>query len=97
MASGAQVVFQSLPVSGAKAFDKYMTEGMMETYGAHWNIAEDPKEIARIMIEKIEQKREALGINKKSERVLFDMDMRRDLGSGAGVGDVGCTGPQHNS
>ncbi|MFO7605835.1 MAG: anaerobic carbon-monoxide dehydrogenase catalytic subunit [Desulfurivibrionaceae bacterium] len=97
VASGAQVVFQSLPVSGAKEFDKYMTEGMMETYGAHWNIAEDPKEIARIMIEKIEQKREALGINKKSERVLFDMDMRRDLGSGSGIGDVGCTGPQHKS
>jgi len=97
VASGAQVVFQSLPISGAKAFDKFMTEGMMETYGAHWNIAEDPKEIARIMIEKIEQKREALGINKKSERVLFDMDMRRDLGSATGIGDVGCTGPQHNS
>jgi len=97
VASGAQVVFQSLPTAGSKEFHKYMTDGMMETYGAHWNIAEDPKEIARIMIEKIEQKREALGINKKSERVLFDMEMRRDLGSGSGVGDVGCTGPQHNA
>ncbi|MEN8134555.1 MAG: anaerobic carbon-monoxide dehydrogenase catalytic subunit [Thermodesulfobacteriota bacterium] len=97
VASGAQVVFQSLPVSGAKEFDKYMTEGMMETYGAHWNVAEDPKEIAKIMIGKIEQKREALGINKKSERVLFDMEMRRDLTSGSGIGDVGCGGQQHNN
>ena len=46
---------------------------------------------------KIELKREALGINKKSERVLFDMEMRRDLSSGSGVGDVGCGGQQHNS
>jgi carbon-monoxide dehydrogenase catalytic subunit len=95
VASGAQVVFQSLPISGAKEFNKYMTEGMAAPYGAHWNIAEDPHEIARIMIEKIEQKREALGINKKSERVLFDMEMRRDLSSGVGIGDVGCTGKQH--
>jgi carbon-monoxide dehydrogenase catalytic subunit len=97
VASGAQVVFQSLPVTGAKEFNKYLTDEMIETYGAHWNIAEDPKEIAKIMIAKVEEKREALGINKKSERVLFDMEMRRDLSSGAGVGDVGCTGPQHNS
>lgn len=97
VASGAQVVFQSLAMGGAKEFSKFMTKDMMETYGAHWNIAEDPKEIARIMIDKIEQKREALGINKKSERVLFDMEMRRDLSSGAGVGDVGCSGQQHNS
>jgi carbon-monoxide dehydrogenase catalytic subunit len=97
VASGAQVVFQSLPVTGAKEFNKFMTEGMMEDYGAHWNIAEEPLEIAKIMIAKIEEKREALGINKKSERVLFDMEMRRDLDSGAGVGDVGCGGQQHNS
>jgi carbon-monoxide dehydrogenase catalytic subunit len=97
VASGAQVVFQSLPSTGSKEFHKYLTDEMIETYGAHWNVAEDPKEIAKIMVAKVEEKREALGINKKSERVLFDMEMRRDLSSGAGVGDVGCTGPQHNS
>ena len=91
VASGAQVVFQSLPTSGAKAFDKYLKDGIMAQLGAHWNVAEDPKEIARIMIEKIEAKRDALGINKKKERVLFDMDMRRDLGGG-GLTDVGCHG-----
>lgn len=93
VASGAQVVFQSLPTTGAKAFNKFLLEGMMGVHGAHWNVAEDPKEIARIMIEKIEAKRDALGINKKKERVLFDMDMRRDLGTGSGLTDVGCHGP----
>jgi carbon-monoxide dehydrogenase catalytic subunit len=66
----------------------------MGEVGAHWNIAEDPLEIARIMIAKIEEKRDALGINKKKERVLFDMDMRRDLGvASAPLTDVGCHGP----
>ncbi|MEN8256769.1 MAG: anaerobic carbon-monoxide dehydrogenase catalytic subunit [Thermodesulfobacteriota bacterium] len=93
VASGAQVVFQDLATSGAKTFNKYLLEDMMGTYGAHWNVAKDPKEIARVMIEAIESKRDALGINKKKERVLFDMNMRRDLGDGQGLTDVGCHGP----
>ncbi len=93
VASGAQVVFQDLATSGAKTFNKYLLEDMMGTYGAHWNVAKDPKDIARIMIEAIESKRDALGINKKKERVLFDMNMRRDLGDGKGLTDVGCHGP----
>mgnify|MGYP001064170491 CR=1 FL=1 len=96
VASGAQVVFQDLPTPGAKKCNRYLLEGLMGPLGAHWNIAKEPLEIARLMIEKIEAKRDALGINKQKERVLFDMEMRRDLGSGSGIGDVGCTGPQHN-
>ncbi|MEJ2031488.1 MAG: carbon monoxide dehydrogenase, partial [Deltaproteobacteria bacterium] len=96
VASGAQVVFQDLPTYGAKKFNKYLMEGLMGPLGAHWNVAKEPLEIARLMIDGIEAKRDALGINKKKERVLFDMAMRRDLSSGSGIGDVGCTGPQHN-
>jgi carbon-monoxide dehydrogenase catalytic subunit len=96
VASGAQVVFQSLPTTGSKVFHNYLQEGLMEQLGAKWNVAEEPLEIARIMIERIDAKRAALGIDKKRERVLFDMEMRRDLGgSGTGIGDVGCGGPQH--
>lgn len=95
VASGAQVVFQSLAVTGSKEFSNYLQEGIADTLGAHWNIEEEALGIAKLMIEKIEQKRDALGINKKQDRVLFDMAMRRDLGSGTGIGDVGCTGPQH--
>ena len=96
VASGAQVVFQSLPTFGAKKFNKYLLEGLMGQVGARWNVAQEPLEIARLMIEAIEAKRDALGINKKKERVLFDMAMRRDLTSGSGIGDVGCTGQQRN-
>ena len=93
VASGAQVVFQNLPTTGANNFNNYLLDGIAETFGAHWNVANEPIEIARTMIEKIEAKREALGINKKKDRVLFDMDMRRDLG-GDGLKGVGCHGPE---
>ncbi len=92
VASGAQVVFQSLPVTGSKEFNEYLCEGLMGPLGAHWNVEEDPLKIAQLMISKIDQKRDALGINKKQDRVLFDMEMRRDMG-GDGLKDVGCHGP----
>jgi carbon-monoxide dehydrogenase catalytic subunit len=96
VASGAQVVFQNLPTTGAKAFNNYLLEGMMETYGAVWNVASEPLEIAKLMIERIDAKRKALGIDKQRERVLFDMEMRRDLGGGKAIGDAGCTGASHH-
>ncbi|MDX2433318.1 MAG: hypothetical protein QNK14_01750, partial [Desulfobacterales bacterium] len=49
VASGAQVVFQNLPTTGAKAFNNYLLEGMMDTYGAVWNVASEPLEIAKLM------------------------------------------------
>jgi len=97
VASGAQVVFQNLPVTGAKNFSNYLQKGLMDVVGARWNLAEEPLDIAKLMIQKIEDKRDALGINKKSERVLFDMEMRRDLGTTKGIGDVGCTGASHHA
>jgi carbon-monoxide dehydrogenase catalytic subunit len=42
------------------------------------------------MIKAIDGKREALGINKKQDRVLFDMEMRRDLDAGDGISGLGC-------
>jgi carbon-monoxide dehydrogenase catalytic subunit len=91
VASGAHVVFQNLPITGAKAFNKYILDGMKEEYGAPWGVEEDPIKLAHKMIKAIEGKREALGINKKQDRVLFDMEMRRDLTTGhAGIPGVGC-------
>ena len=96
VASGAQVVFQNLPTTGAKAFNNYLLEGMMDTYGAVWNVASEPLEIAKLMIERIDSKRKALGIDKQRERVLFDMEMRRDLGGDKAIGNAGCTGASHH-
>jgi carbon-monoxide dehydrogenase catalytic subunit len=88
VASGAHVVFQNLPVTGAKAFNKYLLEGMKEEYGACWDYEEDPIKLAHKMIKAIDGKREALGINKKQDRVLFDMGMRRELTTG--IPGLGC-------
>lgn len=93
--SGAQVVFgPNFPTSGSRVVTDFCFEGMMEKYGAVWNVASTANEFANIMIDKINLKRAALGLDKKKERILFDMAMRRELGSpGSPLHDVGCHGP----
>jgi carbon-monoxide dehydrogenase catalytic subunit len=93
VSSGVYVIFQNLPFTGSKNFTKFMTEGMDETYGGCWDIEADPLKLAQKMIARIDLKRKELGIDKKRERVLFDMEMRRDLGTGGPLKDVGCHGP----
>ena len=44
-----------------------------------WDYVEDPLEMAAKMIAHIDKKRKALGIDKARERVLYDMEMRREL------------------
>lgn len=97
VSSGAYVIFQNLPATGSKDFLHHLTEEMHEMYGGRWAIEEDPVKLAQKMIATIDEKRKALGIDKKRERVLFDMEMRRDLGDGKGLGDVGCHGAQAGS
>jgi carbon-monoxide dehydrogenase catalytic subunit len=91
-ASGAYVVFQNLPITGSKDFTSYLLEEHEEIFGGMWDFEEDPIKLAGKMIAHIDKKRKALGIDKKRERVLFDMEMRRDLG-GTVLTDVGCHGP----
>ncbi|NOX24760.1 MAG: carbon monoxide dehydrogenase, partial [Deltaproteobacteria bacterium] len=92
VASGVYVIFNNLPITGAKKFTKYMAEGCEEELGGKWDMEADPIKLAHKMIAHIDKKREALGINKAQDRVLFDMDMRRDLGSG-NIAGAGCSGP----
>ena len=87
--SGAHVIFQDLPVTGAKKFTEFILNGLKEEYGACWGVESDPIKHARAMIAAIDEKREALGINKKQERVLMDMAMRRDL-EGQSLPGMGC-------
>jgi carbon-monoxide dehydrogenase catalytic subunit len=48
-----------------------------------WDFEEDPELGAKKMIAHIDKKRKALGIDKARERVLFDMDMRREMAEAA--------------
>ncbi len=93
VASGARVIFgPNFPTSGSKVVTDYLFNGMLEKYGAVWDVASTANDFANKMIDAINMKRAALGIDKKSERVLFDMAMRRDIGS---IHGVGCQGPGH--
>jgi len=78
--SGAFVVFgRTFPTTGSKDLTDFLFEGIEEVYGGKWALASDPIEMAQLMIQAIDKKREALGIQEKKERVLFDMAMRREL------------------
>lgn len=93
VSSGAHVVFQNLPVTGSQEMTEYLLDGMKDDFGACWGVSEDPVKIAGKMISAIDGKRDLLGINKKQDRVLFDMEMRRDLdagGTGQAVSGMGC-------
>ncbi len=70
-----------LPVTGAQAFLDYLFNGLENDLGGRWGVSADPHEIARKMIEHIDQKRKELGIDKARERVLYDMEARRQLES----------------
>jgi carbon-monoxide dehydrogenase catalytic subunit len=78
--SGVFTVFGvGLPhVAGTKAAD-YLFKGLEEDVGGMWAVEPDPYKMAQLMIDHINKKREALGIQEKKERVLFDMEARRQL------------------
>jgi carbon-monoxide dehydrogenase catalytic subunit len=47
--------------------------------GGKWVFERDPLKAARMMIDHIESKRDALGINAEQQRKLYDMADRRAL------------------
>jgi carbon-monoxide dehydrogenase catalytic subunit len=80
VASGVYTVFGgTLPVTGAPRFQKHLFEEMETMYGGRWDLIMDPMEMARKMIEHIDKKRKALGLDKAKERVLMDMADRQKL------------------
>lgn len=80
VASGVYTVFGvTFPVFGSKIYADYLFGELEKEWGARWDFAKDPHEMAQKMIAHIDRKRKALGIDKTRERVLFDMAMRRDL------------------
>ncbi|TAK35111.1 MAG: anaerobic carbon-monoxide dehydrogenase catalytic subunit [Chloroflexota bacterium] len=80
VASGVYTIFgSSLPVTGSEVFSKFLYEEYEQRYGGKWAAAEEANQQAGLVIDHIRKKREALGIHKAKERVLFDMAMRREL------------------
>jgi carbon-monoxide dehydrogenase catalytic subunit len=78
--SGVYTIFgTTFPTTGSKELTEYLFKGLEEQYGGKWDFEPDPIEAAHKMIEHIDKKRTALGIDKARERVLYDMEMRRQL------------------
>jgi carbon-monoxide dehydrogenase catalytic subunit len=78
--SGVFTVFGiNWPTLGSKEVSDFLFNDFEELYGGKWAFEADPVKAAHLMIDHIDAKRKALGIDKARERILFDMNMRRDL------------------
>ena len=84
VSSGVYTVFSgSFPTTGSEALTDYLFKGLEDELGGMWDLENDPVLAAQKMIAHIDKKRKALGIDKARERVLFDMDMRREMAEAA--------------
>ncbi len=82
VASGVFTVFGvTWPTTGSKEVTDFLFKDMEELYGGMWAFEPDPVKAAQLMIAHIDKKRKALGIDKARERVLYDMEMRREMES----------------
>ncbi len=80
VASGVFTVFGvTWPTTGSKEVTDFLFKDFEDMYGGMWAFEPDPIKAAQLMIEHIDKKRKALGIDKARERVLYDMAMRRDM------------------
>jgi len=78
--SGIFTVFGvNWPTLGSKEVTDFLFKDFEELYGGMWAFEADPIRAAQLMIEHIDKKRKALGIDKARERILYDMEMRREL------------------
>ncbi len=78
--SGVFTVFGvNWPTLGSDEVTKFLFEDFEDMYGGMWAFEPDPIKAAHLMIEHIDKKRKALGIDKARERVLYDMAMRREM------------------
>ncbi len=80
VSSGVMVVFgNTWPTLGSDKVSDFLFREIEEYTDGHWVFEPDPLEMARILIERIDFGRSLHGYDKARERVLFDMDMRREL------------------
>lgn len=78
--SGIFTVFGvNWPTLGSKEVTNFLFKDFEQMYGGMWAFESDPIQAAKLMIEHIDKKRKALGIDKARERILYDMEMRREL------------------
>ncbi len=69
----------TFPLTKGTNFERHLFEELENKGFGKWGVADTPHEMARLMIEHIDKKREALGINKQAERKLSSMEDRRAM------------------
>lgn len=80
VASGIDVILGNpFYISGSQKVTDYLYNSSKEDFGASFHLCEDPYQAAEKIMELLTERREKLGINKKSERKLYDMKDRRDM------------------
>ncbi len=80
-ASGVYVAFsgEPIPVESSEEVKKIMTEGWRNKFGGELEYIADIDQLLEKIIDVIQQKRKALKIDIKKERVLMDMEARRTM------------------
>ncbi|MGA1842787.1 MAG: anaerobic carbon-monoxide dehydrogenase catalytic subunit [bacterium] len=82
--SGVYTVFGvTFPIVEKTGFHQLLFDGLEKLEFGKWGYEADPYKMAQMMIEHIDMKRKALGIDKAKERVLMDMKARRELEAAA--------------
>jgi carbon-monoxide dehydrogenase catalytic subunit len=80
VASGVFTVFGvTFPIIKDTKFHKLLFEGLEQRGMGKWGFTPDPHEMAQMMIAHIDAKRKDLGIDKARDRVLVDMETRREM------------------
>ncbi|NIA16762.1 MAG: anaerobic carbon-monoxide dehydrogenase catalytic subunit [Planctomycetes bacterium] len=81
VASGVYVLFAKglFPYLGSDNVKNYLFDGIEKDFGGRWALESDPVRAAEMMLEHIEIKRDALGINDAAERKLYSMEDRQTL------------------
>jgi carbon-monoxide dehydrogenase catalytic subunit len=80
VASGIDVILgHPFYISGSENVTRFLQEEAKNIFGASFSVYNNPIEAADAIMEIIERKRDALGINQRMERKLFDMKDRREL------------------
>jgi len=83
VASGVYTVFGTAwPTLGASGLTELLFKKYEKITGGMWDYDPDIGVQTQKMIDHIKKKREALGIEKARERILYDMAMRRELDAG---------------
>ena len=80
VASGVYTIFGvTYPIIEDTKFYNLLFGGLENLGFGKWGFAIDPYEMAHMMIDHIDKKRKALGIDKARDRILMDMADRQKL------------------